>query len=167
MNQLDVLLLVLLVPFAFRGFSRGLCRESFGLAGMIAGVLAAGALGGQMAKVLLDERLVTPGAAQPVGWVAVFAGVWLLGAILGRIADRLVRALMLGGLNRLAGTLFGAAKGAALLGFTLHLIEQTAPASGMSRVIAASRLGRPLEQVAGRVAERGRELGIAPAGQHA
>ena len=101
------------------------------------------------------------------GWAAVFVGVWLLGAILGRIADRLVRALMLGGLNRFAGTLFGAAKGAALLGFTLHLIEQTAPASGMSRVIAASRLGRPLEQVAGQVAQRGRELGIAPVGQHA
>src|SRR5437879_2141996 len=61
MNQLDVLLLVLLLPFTFRGYSRGFCREAFGLAGSIAGVLAAGAVGPAAAKVLPDERLAPPG----------------------------------------------------------------------------------------------------------
>ena len=167
MNQLDVLLLVLLVPFAFRGYTRGLCRGVFGLAGTIAGVLAAGAFGPQVAKALLRDHLVPPAGAEPVGWAAVFLGAWMSGALLGMVTERLARALLLGGLNRVGGVVFGAAKGAALLGFTLLLIEQTAPASAVSRVIKESRLGRPLEHIAGSVAQAGRELGIAPVEQRA
>ncbi len=167
MNQLDAVLLVLLVPFAFRGYARGLCRESFGLAGSIAGVLVAGAFGPQAAKVLLEEHLVPPVGAQPVAWIGLFFGTWAVAAVLGRIADRLASALLLGGLNRFAGMLFGCAKGAALLGFTLLLIEQTAPASSVTRVIAESQLGRPLEHMAGSVAQTGRELGLATAERRA
>src|SRR6266700_91547 len=74
---LAVLLLVLLLPFTLRGYSRGLCREAFGLAGSIAGVLAAGVAGPAAAKVLLDERLAPPVAAQPLGWAVVFVGTWV------------------------------------------------------------------------------------------
>ena len=34
MNQLDALLLLLLTPFALRGYWRGFCREIFGLGGI-------------------------------------------------------------------------------------------------------------------------------------
>jgi membrane protein required for colicin V production len=162
MNQVDVVLLVLLVPFAFRGYARGLCRETFGLAGTIAGVLAAGAAGPAVAQALLAQRLVPPVAAPVLGGAAVFVGTWVVAALLGRIAERIARAFLLGGLNRVAGMLFGSAKGAALMGFTLLLIEQTAPASNFTRMITESQLGRPLERMAGTVAETGRELGIAP-----
>src|SRR5205809_4978058 len=162
MNQLDVLLLVLLLPFTFRGYSRGLCREAFGLAGSIAGVLAAGVAGPAAAKVLLDERLAPPVAAQPLGWAVVFGGTWVVAALLGRIAERLASALLLGGFIRVAGMLFGSAKAAALMGFTLLLIERAAPASAVSQKIAESKLGRPLEHMAGTVAEAGHALGILP-----
>jgi len=145
----------------------GLCRETFGLAGAIAGVLAAGARGQAVAQVLLEQHLVRPALAPVVGWAAVFVAIWVVAALLGRIAERLARALLLGGLDRGAGLLFGSAKGAAFLGFTLLLLEQALPASALSRVIAESRLGRPLEHMAGAVAQTGRELGIAPAGQRA
>jgi len=153
MNQLDVLLLVLFLPFTFRGYFRGLCREIFGLAGAIAGVLAAGAVGPAAAKVLLHEHLAPPVAAQPLGWALVFVGTWVVAALLG--------------LNRFAGMLFASAKGAALMGFTLLLIERAAPASAVSRMIAESELGRPLEHMAGTVAETGQALGILPGEQHA
>src|SRR2546425_8032380 len=76
MNQLDVLLLVLFLPFTFRGYFRGLCREIFGLAGSIAGVIAAGAVGPAAAKVLLDEHPVPPGAAHPPRWAGGFLRTW-------------------------------------------------------------------------------------------
>ena len=63
--------------------------------------------------------------------------------------------------------LFGSAKAAALMGFTLLLIERAAPASAVSQKIAESKLGRPLERMAGTVAEAGHALGIVPGGQHA
>src|SRR5262249_49779812 len=62
-NQVDALLLVLLTPFALRGFWRGFCRESFGLAGLLGGALAAAAGGSRLAAVLLGARLLPPVAA--------------------------------------------------------------------------------------------------------
>src|SRR2546428_5552290 len=167
MNQLAVRLPVPPLPFPFRGYSRGFCREAFGLAGSIAGVLAAGAVGPAAAKVLLDERLAPPVAAQPLGWAAVFVGTWVVAALLGRIVERLASALLLGGVNRFAGMLFGSAKGAALMGFTLLLIERAAPASAVSKKIVESKLGRPLEHMAGTVAGAGHPLGVLPQGQPA
>src|SRR5437016_13482036 len=98
MNQLDVLLLVLFLPFTFRGYFRGLCREIFGLAGSIAGVSAAGAVGPAAAEVLLDEHLVPPVAAHQRGWAVVLVRTVVVGALLGRRPDapagaRLVRRL--------------------------------------------------------------------------
>src|SRR5258705_532514 len=43
MNQVDALLLVLLVPFALRGWVRGVLREAFGVVGFVSGVIAASA----------------------------------------------------------------------------------------------------------------------------
>jgi membrane protein required for colicin V production len=158
-NQLDALLLVLLIVFALRGWWRGFCRESLGLAGLFGGVLAAAAAGPHLAEALLARRLVPAAVALPVAWAAIFVATWMVAALVGHLADRLVRALLLGGLNRFAGAVFGSAKGAALLGFLLLLAEHVTPSPALARVIASSRLGRPLEQIAGSVVATGRELG--------
>jgi membrane protein required for colicin V production len=160
-NPLDALLLILLVPFAFRGYFRGFCRETLGLVGVFGGVLAAAAAGPDVAEALLDRHVLPGVAAWPVAWAAIFCATFLLASLAGRIADGLARALLLGGVNRAAGALFGCAKGAAVLGFALLLFEQLAPSSSLTKIIAASRLGRPLEQIAGSVVQKGRELGAA------
>jgi membrane protein required for colicin V production len=162
MSPLDVLLVVLLVAFAARGWWRGFCRETLGLAGLFGGVLAAAAAGPQLAAALLSRRLLPPELALVAAWAALFLGTWLLASLVGRLADRLARALFLGSVNRFAGALFGSAKGAALLGFVLLLAEHLLPSPALSKAVAASRLGRPLEQIAGSVVATGRELGAAP-----
>lgn len=164
MNQVDVLLLVLLVPFALRGYWRGFCRESLGLAGLLGGVLGAAALGPRLATALLARGLLP----SPVAYIAAFAVIFLSIAIaarlLGRLADRLTRALLLGGFNRAAGVVFGSVKGAALLGFALLLLQRLVPYPALGEVIAASRLGPPLMQLAGSVLDAGRGLYARPAG---
>ncbi len=162
MNQLDVLLLVLLIPFALRGWWRGFCRETLATVGLVGGTLAAAALGPELARTLTEQYAVPSRAALPVAWGVILLATCIVAAVLGRIADRLARALLLGGVNRIAGAVFGSVKGAALLGFVLLLVEQFAPSPGLTRVIAGSRLGRPLEQIAGSVVATGRELGATP-----
>ena len=162
MSPLDALLLILLVPFAVRGWWRGFCRETLALIGLVVGALGAAAAGPQLANVLRARTFLPPVAALPVAWALIFLAAWVTAAFLGLVADRLARALLLGGLNRLAGALFGSVKGAALLGFALLLAEQVVPSPALTKVIAASRLGRPLEQVAVGVVRTGRELGAAP-----
>ena len=162
MSPLDAILLILLVPFALRGWWRGLCRETLGLVGLSGGVLAAAAAGPTVAQRLLERHLVPPGAALPIAWAAIFVGTFVVADLVGRIADRLARALLLGGVNRLAGAFFGSAKGAALLGFALLFAEHALPSPALEQTIARSRLGRPLEQIAGSVIETGRELRSVP-----
>ena len=167
MNQLDALLLILLVPFALRGWWRGFCRETLAIVGMVGGTLAAAAYAPALATAIEARHVVPSEAAVPLAWVAIILGACIAAAIVGRIADRLLRALMLGGANRLAGALFGSLKGAALLGFVLLLVEHFAPSPALARVIAASRLGRPLEAIAGSVVATGRDLGRVPQGRRA
>ena len=167
MNQLDALLLILLVPFALRGWWRGFCRETLAIVGMVGGTLAAAAYAPALTTAIEARHVVPSGAAVPLAWAAIILGACIAAAIVGRIADRLLRALMLGGANRLAGALFGSLKGAALLGFILLLVEHFAPSPALARVIAASRLGRPLEAIAGSVVATGRDLGRAPQGRRA
>ena len=162
MNPLDALLLILLIPFAFRGYFRGFCRETLGLVGLFGGVFAAAAVGPGRAPALGARHVLPAVAAWPIAWAAIFLAAFVLAALAGRIADGLARALLLGGVNRVAGALFGCAKGAAVLGFALLLSEQLVSSTSLTKAIAASRLGRPLAEIAGSVVHRGRQLGAAP-----
>jgi membrane protein required for colicin V production len=148
-NQVDALLLVLLVPFALRGYWRGFCRESFGLAGFVGGVMVAITEGPWLSDRLIARGLVQGETALLVAWATLFVATFIVAALAGRLTERLARALFLGGVNRVAGLVFGCAKGAAILAFALLVVEHAAPAARAS--IDASRVGRPLTQLATRV----------------
>jgi len=157
-NQVDALLVVLLVPFALRGYVRGFCRESVGLVGLLAGGLAAAAWGPALGVELVARHLLRPVLADAIGCAVLFVAVNLATHLLGALADRAARALFLATVNRAAGAVFGLAKGAALLGFALLLAQRLVPSAALAEVIAASRLGRPLTELATGVVSVGRTL---------
>ena len=162
MNQLDALLLILLIPFALRGYWRGFCREGLGLVGVFAGAFAAAAFGPELAATLVAHEIGWPSVALPLAYLVIFTAVWMAAAVLGAVADRIARALLLGGVNRVGGAILGSAKGATVLGFALLL---AARAPWMAATIEASRLGRPLMQIAGSVLDTGHLIHGRPAGQ--
>jgi membrane protein required for colicin V production len=164
-NQVDVLLLVTLVPFALRGWGRGFCRETLGLTGLVGGVLLATAGGAPLATTLTARGLLSPLAARLAAPATLFAGAVVAAHVVGRVADRLARALLLGGVNRIAGLVFGTLKGAALLGFALLLAEHVAPSAPLSEAVAGSRLASPLTRLAAGIVEAGRGLAVHPTGQ--
>lgn len=163
MNPLDALLLVLLVPFALRGYWRGFCREGLGLVGLFVGAFAAAGFGPGLAESLVASKFGPAYVAVPVAYMVIFTAVWVLASVTGMIADRIARALFLGGVNRVGGAVLGSAKGATLLGFLL-LFAARAP--GMADTIERSHLGRPLMQLAGSVLGGGSFLHERTAGQH-
>lgn len=163
MNQVDALLLLLLAPFALRGYWRGFCREVFGLVGLVGGAAAAGTWSLPVADVLVQRQLLPVAAARPVAFAVVFLGVVVTANLLGLVADRLVRAILLGGLNRIAGAAFGCAKGAAFAAVLLLVAHRLLPSRDVQEMIARSTLGGPLVRVAENLL-RG-QLGAAP--QHA
>ncbi len=144
MNQVDVALLLLLVPFALRGYWRGFLREGFALLGLVGGIGAAIAWRGALAAALLARGLVPPALAAPAAIAILFVAVYVAAQLAGRAADRLARAVFLGGVNRAAGIAFGIAKGAAILGLVLVVLLDVLPSPAFERLVTQSRLGGPL-----------------------
>ena len=164
MNSLDALLVAGLVPFALRGYFRGFCRETFGLAGLVGGVLAGVAGTPRLAAALEARHLVSDVWSGAVAFGVLFVGTVVAAHLLGRLAELLARAILLGWLNRTAGVVAGTLKGATLLGFGLLVAERVVISPTFTEKLATSRLGRPLEDLASAVLEAGRGLA---AGTHA
>jgi uncharacterized membrane protein required for colicin V production len=117
--------------------------------------------GPTVADQLILRDLVRTRAALPAAWTIVFLVVMMVASVLGRIAEWLLRAIFLGGVNRVAGIALGGAKGAVLLGFGLLAAERLAPSQ--AETIETSRVGRPLSSLARQVLQTARPLVPVPA----
>jgi len=110
MNWLDIVLLIVLIGSVVTSFSTGLAREVVGLISMIAALVLAIWFYGTAGSVLLPF-VSSPGIAHFCGFLMVFVGVLILGAIVGRLLGRLMRVAGLSFVDRLLGAGFGLVRG--------------------------------------------------------
>jgi len=110
MNWLDVVLLILLLGSVVTSFSAGLTREVVGLVSMIAALILAIWFYGTAGSFLLPY-VSSPGIANFCGFLIVFCGVLILGALLGRALGRLMKVAGLSFVDRLLGAGFGVVRG--------------------------------------------------------
>ena len=158
MTVVDGLVLLALLPFALRGYFRGFCRETFALLGLVRGTLLSAAWGPRVAASLVAHHVLGEPWVRPAAYALVFAAAVLTAALLGRVAAGVARAIFLGPLDRVAGTMVATLKGAALVGLGLLAAERLDASPALTARISASRLGRPLEEFAAAVLEAGRAL---------
>lgn len=105
MNVLDALLLGVILVSTAVGFMRGLVREVFGVLSLAASLLIAYVLGPALLVVVLGS------SAGPIAYLvacAVVFAVSMVGlALASRLVTGLLKALHLGGLDRVLGGIFG------------------------------------------------------------
>jgi membrane protein required for colicin V production len=109
MSAFDLIVIGVIALSTIVAFWRGLIRVVMSLVALIAAVLAAIQFSPAVAAML-------PALGDPVtGYVAAFAlifiGVALVGALLGWLLSRAIRAIGLGFVDRLLGAVFGVARG--------------------------------------------------------
>ena len=109
MSAFDLIVIGIVGLSTVFAFWRGLIRVVMSLVALIAAVLAAIQFSPAVATVL-------PALGDPVtGYLAAFAlifiGVALVGALLGWVLSRAIRAIGLGFVDRLLGAVFGVARG--------------------------------------------------------
>jgi membrane protein required for colicin V production len=154
MNGVDIALSVLLAVCALRGYWRGFFRESFGLLALVGGVAAAVRFA-TLGASLLQQYVRLPAVVDAgLAFVLIFIIVHTMVNLIGVLLDRLTAALFLRGINRLAGAVLGAGKGAAVLALVLLFLQ-------LFRVIPegqikGSTIGGPLVNVASKM------LGLQP-----
>lgn len=113
MNWLDYVLIAILAFSAIQSFRRGFSREIISLAATVAGFVLGmwfyGTAGLLVSRWITSERI-----ANLVGFLLVFLGVILAGAIVGAIVRKFLSAVGLSFFDRLLGAVFGLLRGAVI-----------------------------------------------------
>ena len=120
LNTFDLLLLVLVGVLVVVGLLRGLTRLLIGICALVAAFILAARFHALAAAAVLGAMDMPAPAASLVGYLAIFLGTMLAGAVIGRIMRGLLKAAMLGWADRLAGA--GAGLLAALLAAALIIL---------------------------------------------
>ena len=118
MNELDYALLAVLALSALLGLFRGFVKEAFSLAGWVFAFWGAAQMARPAATRLqesMGEFLGIRELPLALAFVAGFAVLLLVAALVGRLLAGVVRASPLSGLDRSLGLVFGLLRGLVLL----------------------------------------------------
>jgi membrane protein required for colicin V production len=124
-NSVDVILLAVLFLFALRGYFKGLFRETFSLAGLVAGFLLAARYDEPAAAFLAESWKTSFIALRAGSFVFIFFVVYFTFNFVGWLLHRSASLMFLQGINRIGGVLVGAGKGAALTGLAIFFLVST------------------------------------------
>ncbi|MFC3283779.1 CvpA family protein [Litchfieldella rifensis] len=124
LTWLDWLFLAVLAMSMMAGFTRGLIREGLGLAAWIVALLAARIFAEPVAD-MFSGLIDNPDGRLVLAFVLVIFVVIMLCGIVIRLVHAAVEWVGMGFFNRVAGTLFGALRGAAILVLATILISLT------------------------------------------
>ena len=92
------------------GAWRGLVREVLSILGWIIAFLAANLLAGPLGPAM-PQAIPSPELRVAAAYVAVFVVSLIATALLGLLLSKILKAVGLGGVDRMLGALFGAARG--------------------------------------------------------
>lgn len=106
MNWLDIIIAILLVWAAWRGFSTGVIRQIISLVALILGIWLALAMGTQVGLMLNVDVLIAP----LVGFIVVFILVVFALVVFGFLAKGLFRLIGLGPFDSILGVLLSLIK---------------------------------------------------------
>jgi membrane protein required for colicin V production len=157
-NRIDVVLAVLLALFALRGLFRGFARELFALLGLIGGVMLA------VSKYVDAADMLPPAVPQEarpfLAFLILFCAVVLAARLLGALVHHALGIVWLSPVDRIAGALFGAVKGAAIVAGLVLLMRVYAPSVAVERALGESVVMRSILQVIGEGRDAAATAGI-------
>jgi len=127
MSTLDIILAIVLLYFAYRGFTNGIIIGIATLAGLIIGFYAASHFSEFTANWLQHDMGLKSGNIRLIAYIVTFVMVVVLIFMLGRFMTGVVKTVGLGIVNRLAGAFFGIAKGLLIISFLFFLFNRIDP----------------------------------------
>lgn len=121
MILLDILIWVVLLFFVAKGFSKGLVREACSLLGLVTGGWAAFRYYSFLSLGIRQFINLPPQVAQPLSFLLIFLLLGVLFYFLGHLLTVIFKVMLLGGINRIGGIVFGFLQGGFVLCVVLYL----------------------------------------------
>ena len=143
MNIFDILILIILGAFVLKGLLRGLMKELCTLVGLIAGALLALNFYGPLAKSMKTAFSLPDQLCAILAFLAIFLLTMLLFVFVGIILSRYVKLMYVGGLNRVAGGLFGLIQGVIILSLLVFALTLKPLPGGIDVQLEVSTLAPP------------------------
>ena len=119
MNFIDIIIIILVLLAAFKGFSRGLIKELVSLISLIAGVYIASNFSVYVEKYLNYNFQKTEEYNTIISFILVFLIIYLSLKLAGIIIHKFVKIIQLNLINKILGLLFGASKALLIIAFIL------------------------------------------------
>ena len=123
MNYLDVLIVISLVYFSFKGFKNGIIKEVTGLLALVLGVYIAITFSSKIHEITGDIILGYEEYVPIISFSIFFVSTFFLVKIIGNMTHKISHILALGLFSRVFGFLFGVLKTLIVFSFVFSLIE--------------------------------------------
>jgi membrane protein required for colicin V production len=149
LNWVDLIIAVMLVSFAIRGFMRGFFRELLSLVGLFLGLWLALLKFVPLGEWLQHRFPLTEPLPFHVAFLVIFLSVSSVAGLVGYILHRAAKGLLIGWLDAIVGLGFGAIKGVMILTVLLFLVAHLPLAASLkdrlrtSTVVAYLELANP------------------------
>lgn len=147
MNLVDIVILVILGIFLLKGVLRGLLKEVCSLLGLVCGGLLAFYLHLPLAQWIMGLFHWPSQLCVTLAFLTVFIATILVFGALGYVLNRFVTLPLLGGLNRLAGAIFGFLQGVILLALILFALHSASLPDDIRRQLRDSELSPPFSRL--------------------
>jgi membrane protein required for colicin V production len=120
MNLVDILIWVVLILFAVKGFLKGLMKEVCSLLGLLVGGWAAFKYDHTLAEAIRPLIHLPHGISVFLSFILIFLLLGILFYLFGYLLTVVLKIMLLGWLNRFGGVFFGLLEGALLLCIILY-----------------------------------------------
>jgi membrane protein required for colicin V production len=127
MSTLDIILVIFLFYFAYKGFTNGFIISIATLVGLVLGFYAASHFSEFTANWLQHDMGLKSSNIKLIAYIVTFVIVVVLIFLLGRFLTGIVKTVGLGIVNRLAGALLGIAKGMLIASLLFLLFSKIDP----------------------------------------
>ena len=128
MIWLDWLIIAFLLMSFVNGFQEGFVRIGIGMAALIAGFFLASWFSGMVAGSLLPY-VHSKALASIAGYLLVFIGVLVAGALIAALLVRMLRMVGLSTIDRVLGAVFGTVRGIVVLLVVAMIVTAFSPKS--------------------------------------
>ena len=122
---IDIVLLLVLLVGAWRGFTKGLVLSVASLVGLVGGIWAASHFSHMVAKQLSPHVTWSVNTLHMASLALTFLLVVVAVHLLAKVLEKVLDLVALGLLNKLAGAVFGLLKVVLILSFLMMLLNQT------------------------------------------
>jgi membrane protein required for colicin V production len=122
-NIIDILILLLFIPALIGGIKKGFIRQLAGLAALILGIWAAVRYNDILSGILGNWFKGNSSVVNIISFIIIFTIVLLAVSLVGRLASRVFRAVMLGWLDRIVGVIFSILKTAFILSVVIYILN--------------------------------------------